>query len=129
VCGSRVFHFTIFLLFVEIPLICTGEGKYFSVLVYITKERVSVQSYILTNEKGLRSDEEKLVKDTDWKQIPECGYVVKSKDRKLHCTYKYDSERLVLSKAISAYAVDENHEDIVKECSVKFCPFKLYLGV
>ena len=98
-------------------------------LVYTSKERVSVQSYILTNARGLHNDEEELIRDTGWKQIPECGYVIKSKDRKLHCTYKYDSERLVLSKAVSAYVVDENQDDIVKECSVKFCPFKLYLGV
>ena len=88
-----------------------------------------MQSYILTNAKGLQNKEAELAKNAGWRQIPECGYVIKGKDQKLHCTYKYDSERLVLSKAVSAYAVDESNDEIVKECSVKFCPFKLRLGV
>lgn len=97
--------------------------------VYTSKERVSVQGYILTNAKDFRSDEKELARDAGWKQIPECGYVIKGKDRKLHCTYKYNSERLILSKAISAHEVDESDDGVVKECSVKFCPFKIHLGV
>ena len=85
----------------------------------------------MTNPTGLQSEgkEKELVKETGWKQIPECGYVIKGKDEEIYCTYKYNSERLLLSKAISGYSDDKNHENIIKQCSVKFCPFKLYLGV
>jgi len=92
------------------------------------KEKVSVLNYVLTNAKGLRSDEE-LARNAGWKQIPECGYVIKGKDQKLRCTYRYDSERLILSKAVSARVVEESRDDTVKECSVKYCPYKLQLGV
>jgi len=91
--------------------------------------KASVLNYVLTNANGLRGNEEELARKAGWKQIPECGYVIKGKDQKLHCTYRYDSERLVLSKAVSARVVEESHDETVKECSVKYCPYKLQFGV
>ena len=97
--------------------------------VYISKEKASVQSYILTNARNLHKDEEELARNAGWKEFPDCGYIMKGKDRKLYCTYKYDSERILLSKAISLGEAYEDDASVVKECSVKFCPFKLHLGV
>ena len=75
---------------------------------------------------GPSNDEDKLTMDGAWKKIPGCAYVTRGKDQKLYCTYKYDSERVILSKAISTHVtgLNENENDVVEECSMKFCPFK-----
>ena len=65
----------------------------------------------------------------EWKKIPECGFVKKGETEKLWCTYKYESERLVLSKAVSSRVIENNNEDALKECSAKYCPFRLRLGI
>jgi hypothetical protein len=79
---------------------------------------------------------EEASRQAGWKQIPDCAYFEVGKGGRLICRYRYDSERLELSKAIgrSVMGVEDDREkgdgtkvDLSQECSARLCPFRMRL--